>query len=77
VEAVITVDERGQMVLPKDLRDRAGIKAGDRMAAVSYSSAGRVCCIALIRVEELTDLVTSRLEPLLRGVSHSQTAAKR
>ena len=26
VESLVTVDERGQMVLPKDLRDRAGIK---------------------------------------------------
>jgi AbrB family looped-hinge helix DNA binding protein len=77
VEAVVTIDERGQMVLPKDLRDRAGIKAGDRMAAVSYSSGGRVCCIALIRVEELTDLVTTRLQPLLRGVGSGPAVAKR
>ncbi|TFH10270.1 MAG: AbrB family transcriptional regulator, partial [Candidatus Atribacteria bacterium] len=27
VQAMVTVDERGQMVLPKDVRDRAGIKA--------------------------------------------------
>ena len=26
VESLFTVDDRGQMVLPKDLRDKAGIK---------------------------------------------------
>ena len=29
LEAVVAVDERGQIVLPKDLRERAGIRAGD------------------------------------------------
>ena len=71
VESLVTVDERGQMVLPKDLRDRAGIKAGDKLAAVSWNAGGRVCCIALIRADELTDLVTHRLEPLLRNIRNS------
>ena len=34
VEAVVSVDERGQMVLPKELRDRARIRAGDKLAVV-------------------------------------------
>ena len=32
VESIISVDERGQMVLPKDLRDKANIRAGDKLA---------------------------------------------
>ena len=35
VEAVVSVDERGQMVLPKEVRARAGIKPGDKLALVS------------------------------------------
>ena len=35
VESLISVDERGQMVLPKELRDRANIKAGDKLVIVS------------------------------------------
>ncbi len=38
VESLVTVDERGQMVLPKGLRDRAGIKAGDKLAAISWNT---------------------------------------
>ncbi|MCJ2562808.1 MAG: AbrB/MazE/SpoVT family DNA-binding domain-containing protein, partial [Candidatus Thermoplasmatota archaeon] len=34
VESVVSIDERGQMVLPKDIRDRAGIGAGDKLAVV-------------------------------------------
>ena len=40
VEAVVSVDERGQMVLPKELRDRAHIRAGTswRPSAVSETA---------------------------------------
>ena len=38
IESVISVDERGQMVLPKDLRERAGIQPGDKMALVPHPS---------------------------------------
>jgi hypothetical protein len=29
VESVISIDERGQMILPKEIRDKAKIRAGD------------------------------------------------
>jgi hypothetical protein len=31
IESLITVDDRGQMVLPKELRDRPNIRAGDKL----------------------------------------------
>ena len=36
LESLLTIDERGQMVLPKDLRDRAKIKPGDKLALVTW-----------------------------------------
>ena len=36
VEALLSVDDRGQMVLPKDLRQKAGINPGDKLAVVSW-----------------------------------------
>jgi antitoxin PrlF len=53
VESIVTVDERGQMVLPKDIRDRAGIKAGDKLALVTLQKNGKVCCIHIMKADEL------------------------
>jgi antitoxin PrlF len=53
VESIVTVDDRGQMVLPKDLREKAGIKAGDKLALVTLEKNGRVCCIHIMKADEL------------------------
>jgi AbrB family looped-hinge helix DNA binding protein len=49
VEAVVGVDERGQMVLPKDVREKAGIRAGDKLAVVMWEQGEEVCCLVLMR----------------------------
>ncbi len=69
VEALVTVDERGQMVLPKELRAKAGIKAGDKFAVVSWEKDGEVCCIALIRANNLDPLVKGILGPVMKDIS--------
>ena len=71
VEAIITIDERGQMVLPKHTRDKAGIRAGDRLALVTWGKDGRVCCMTLIKAEELTDMVTGFLGSLAATAAHN------
>jgi len=53
VEAVVGVDERGQMVLPKEVREKAGIKAGDKLAVVMWEKAGQVCCLVLMKADKL------------------------
>jgi AbrB family looped-hinge helix DNA binding protein len=53
VESIVTVDDRGQMVLPKDIREKAGIKAGDKLALVTLEKNGKVCCIHLMKADEL------------------------
>lgn len=65
VESLIAVDDRGQMVLPKDLRDKAGIKGGDRLAVISWEKEGKVCCISLVKVEEFNEMVKGVLGPLM------------
>ena len=34
IEAIVSVDDRGQMVLPKEIRDKAKIRPGDKLAAI-------------------------------------------
>jgi antitoxin PrlF len=53
VESIVTVDERGQMVLPKDIREKVGIKPGDKLALVTLEKNGKVCCIHLMKADEL------------------------
>ncbi|MFC1942805.1 HgcAB-associated protein HgcC [Chloroflexota bacterium] len=68
VEALVSIDERGQMILPKELRDRANICAGDKLAVTSWEKDGKVCCISLIKADELTDLVKNILGPVMKDI---------
>ena len=68
VEALVSVDERGQMVLPKELREKAGIKAGDKLAVVGLEHDNCLCCISLIKVEDLTEMVKSKLGPMMEVI---------
>ncbi len=68
VEAVVSIDERGQMVLPKELRDKAGIHAGDKLGVVSMEQDGKTCCLSLIKVESLTNMVKDMLGPVMEEV---------
>jgi len=68
VEALISVDERGQMVLPKEIRDKADIHAGDKLALVSWEKEGKVCCFTLIKAGDFGDMVKGLLGPMMKEV---------
>lgn len=68
VTALLSVDERGQMVLPKEVREKAGIKAGDKLALVAWEKDGAVCCLTLIKANELGGMVRDKLGPVLGGL---------
>ncbi|WP_243670830.1 AbrB/MazE/SpoVT family DNA-binding domain-containing protein [Methanoculleus chikugoensis] len=38
-----------QMVLPKDVREKAGIRPGDKLALITWEKDGEVCCLALMK----------------------------
>ena len=68
VDSLVSVDERGQMVLPKELRDKAGIKGGAKLAVITWEKEGKVCCISLIKAEEFSWMVKGLLGPLMGDV---------
>ena len=68
VESIISVDERGQMVLPKELRDRANIQAGDKLAIASLEKEGEICCFYLIKTEHLAERVKDFLGPMMKDM---------
>lgn len=68
VEALISVDERGQMVLPKETRDKANIHAGDKLAVISWEKDEEVCCISLIKAEDFAEMVKGLLGPMMKEI---------
>ena len=72
VESIISMDERGQMVLPKEIREKANIHAGDKMAVVSWEKNGKALCISLIKVENLEEMVKTFLGPVAKELFQSK-----
>ncbi|HSV42794.1 MAG TPA: HgcAB-associated protein [Methanomassiliicoccales archaeon] len=54
VDAIVTLDERGQILLPKGLRDMAGFRTGDKLAVVTRYRDGKVCCLNILKALELS-----------------------
>lgn len=66
MESMVTVDERGQMVLPKELRERMGIKSGTKLAVVAVGGCeGGPCCITLLKADALSGSIQVMLKPML------------
>jgi antitoxin PrlF len=68
VDAVVNVDSKGQIVLPKDLREKARIKPDDKLAVIGCEREGEICCIMMVKAEELGDSVKIMLGPTLKEI---------
>jgi antitoxin PrlF len=60
-EAVVTIDSKGQVVLPKDVREKAGFTANGKIALVSIEKERELCCLLLLKADKLD-------EPLLQAL---------
>ncbi len=69
VESLISVDERGQMVLPKEIREKANIRPGDKLALISWEKDGKVCCISMIRAEDFGEMLKGMLGPMMKEMA--------
>lgn len=56
------------MVLPKEIRDRADIRAGDKLAVISWEKDGKVCCISLIKTESFAEMIKDILGPMMKEI---------
>lgn len=61
IESVVSVDDRGQIILPKEIRGKAGINPKDKLALVLIEKENSVCCISLFKTEYLSDAVRNML----------------
>jgi antitoxin PrlF len=66
VEAIVSVDERGQMVLPKEVRTKANINAGDKLALMSLSKGNKTVFLVLLKSELFEAHVKESLGPVMK-----------
>ncbi|MGD6852110.1 MAG: HgcAB-associated protein HgcC [Candidatus Bathyarchaeia archaeon] len=75
IDAVVTMDAKGQIVLPKDLREKANIKPNEKIAVVACEKEGEVCCIMLVKADQLVGAITKALGPLLKSITNQENQA--
>jgi len=67
------MDVKGQIVLPKDLREKANMKPNDKIAVVACEKDGEVCCIMMVKAEKLVGAVTKTLGLLIKGLTNKES----
>jgi AbrB family looped-hinge helix DNA binding protein len=67
------MDAKGQIILPKDLREKAGFNPNDKIAVVTCEKNGEVCCIMMLKTDKLKGAVTKTLGPLLKGLTKQES----
>lgn len=72
IEALISVDERGQMILPKEIREKGDIKAGEKFALMSFEQEGKLCCMVLIKASQLSGLAKILLGPVFTEIMNEE-----
>jgi AbrB family looped-hinge helix DNA binding protein len=68
IDAVVTIDSKGQIVLPKDIREKAKLKPDGKLALIGCERGGEICCLVMVKAERLGRSVSSVLGPLLKDV---------
>jgi antitoxin PrlF len=66
LEAVLSVDGHGQLVIPKEIRARAHIADEDKLALISWEREGTICCLSLVKTEAMSPDVSATLRQLMK-----------
>jgi antitoxin PrlF len=68
IDAVVTVDAKGQIVLPKEIRTKAKIEPNDKLTIINFQRGNEICCIVMLKVDELENTVRDLLGPVFKNV---------
>jgi antitoxin PrlF len=68
IDAIVNVDAKGQIVLPKDLREKANIKPNDKLALIGMEKEETLCCIVMMKADKLGYTVKHILGPIFDEV---------
>ena len=68
-EAIVSIDKRGQILLPKDVRERLNLKTNDKLVILSCRNKdGKIFCLTLIKVDEFSKQLNSFLGPVFKDL---------
>ena len=68
INAIVTVDTKGQIVLPKELREKAKINPNDKLALIGFECNNEVSCIVMMKADALESTVKNMLGPVFKNV---------
>ncbi|MBC7114896.1 MAG: AbrB/MazE/SpoVT family DNA-binding domain-containing protein [Archaeoglobi archaeon] len=70
IETIVTVDAKGCILIPKEIRSRMGLESGDRLMVISgVDEKNRICCLLLVKPEVFEKEAESMLRGLFKGGS--------
>ncbi len=65
IEALVTLDSKGQILLPKEVRERAGLRAVERLAVITCESDNKIFRVTLVKAEQFMDTAREMLGPMM------------
>lgn len=68
IEAIISCDDRGSLVLPKEIRKRLKIESGEKLALLNIKSEDGDFLLTLIRANSLENLIKNYLTPVMKDI---------
>ncbi len=68
IEAIISCDDRGQLVLPKEIRKRLNINSGEKLALLNISSGKEEFILTLIKANSLEKLIKTYMTPVMEDI---------
>ena len=68
IDAIISMDAKGQIVLPKDFREKAKLKPNDKLALIGFEKNDEICCIVMLKADALEDTIKNMLTPVFKQI---------